>query len=1415
MMRHGASGNAELGYGDADETTTISYGADANNKYVTTYFRKSISVNETYDNFTLNLIRDDGAVVYVNGTEVYRSNMAAGAVLYNTLATTAADDGNTQQTVILPASYFINGNNLIAVELHQSAVTSTDISFDLQLIGNRSLASALISWNSIWKYLDNGTNQTTAWIPGAFNDAAWAKGKGELGYGDGDEGTVISYGADSTNKYVTSYFRKTFNNPGGFSSYTLSLKRDDGAVVYVNGTEVFRNNISASPAYTTLATAAASDDGATPQVIMLASSIFATGENTIAIEVHQSAVNSSDLSMDAELTGNIGTLVSLVDFGEKWRYLDNGTNQATAWRATAFADGTWVQGNAELGYGDGDENTTVSYGANAATKYITTYFRKTINIADVSSFKGYSLRMYRDDGLVVYVNGTEVWRNNIPYGTVAYTTLATESAADDGNNMISFNLNYSAFTAGDNCIAVELHQNAASSSDISFDFQLAANTNYDITRGPYLQMGSHQSVMVRFRSNSSVVAKILYGTTMGVYTDSVTEGSATTEHAISVSSLSANTKYFYAVKSGSTILQSGTQNYFITAPTPGTEKEINILATGDCGTGYLAQKDVRDRYMNYLGNKHTDVWMLVGDNAYDAGQEAEYQTGFFDSYEDTLLKNVLLYPAPGNHDYANSASRQNDHNIPYYTIFNTPTAGELGGVSSGTEAYYSYNYGNIHFISLDSYGKESSTTRLYDTLSPQVVWLKNDLNANTQPWVIVYFHHPPYTMGSHNSDTEAELIAMRQNLLTILERYKVDLLICGHSHSYERSYLLKGHYGLETSFNLGTHALSNSSAKYDGSANSCPYIKNAPNNNFGTVYVVTGAAGKFGGTQAAFPHNAMYYSTASYAGATAITINGNRLDAKFVTADGTVRDQFTMMKEVNKNISVNNNLVDTATLSSSWKGTYNWSPVSATTLSVSVSPSSNTTYYVSDNENCLRDTINLNVIIPTISTATVSSPLCAGNALTISFTVTGKFLSANIFTAQLSDAAGSFSSPVNIGSVNSIASGNISCTIPSGTNGGNAYRIRVVSNNPTIFGANNGSNLVVQPLDIWYKDADGDLYSDGNTVTQCTAPSNYYSAGSLTALSGDCNDGSATVYPGTTEICFNGIDDNCNGLIDEACISISGTASNTICTGTSFGAVNITVSGNTPYSFLWSNASTTEDISNLPAGGYTVTVTDVYNSTASALFTVGTTSPTLKPATPGTITGSVAVCADLTTYNYSIAPVANASYYAWAIPTNCNLLSGQGSTAISLQFTSAYSTGALKVTAANCIGTSAAKSVTIIKQAKPASPGTISGTSAVCAGNMYGYSIVAVATATTYTWAAPANSTIVSGQGTTNVSVSFQAGYVTSNLSVTAGNCGGTSAVKTLSVAVAVTPAPPGTITGAVAVCPGTYTIFSSGCNNC
>jgi hypothetical protein len=110
---------------------------------------------------------------------------------------------------------------------------------------------------------------------------------------------------------------------------------------------------------------------------------------------------------------------SLIAYGSSWKYLDKGTNQGTTWRSITFIDATWASGNAQLGYGDGDEATVVSYGSSSTNKYVTTYFRKTITVTDTSQFNGYTLNLKRDDGAVVYINGTEVFRSNMPTEHIA------------------------------------------------------------------------------------------------------------------------------------------------------------------------------------------------------------------------------------------------------------------------------------------------------------------------------------------------------------------------------------------------------------------------------------------------------------------------------------------------------------------------------------------------------------------------------------------------------------------------------------------------------------------------------------------------------------------------------------------------------------------------------------------------------------------------------------------------------------------------------------------------------------------------------------------------------------------------------------------------------------------------------------
>src|SRR4051794_38246004 len=419
-----------------------------------------------------------------------------------------------------------------------------------------------------------------------------------------------------------------------------------------------------------------------------------------------------------------------------------------------------------------------------------------------------------------------------------------------------------------------------------------------LTRGPYMNLATQTGIFIRWRTDIATDSKVNYGTSASNLTNSVADASLTTEHIVQLTGLAANTQYFYSVGSATQTLQGDGNNYFKTFPNTGSKQKVRILAMGDMGTGSNLEKKVQTAYLNYNGTNLTDIWMLMGDDAYTNGLDSEYQKNFFNIYQLNLAKNHVLWPAPGNHDYANSSGRQADHLIPYYDIFSLPTQGEAGGVASNTEAYYSYNYGNIHFVSLDSYGWETGKTRMYDTTGPQATWLKRDLTANTQRWTVIYFHHPAYSKGS-DSDLDSQLIKIRTRIVPILERHRVDLVLCGHSHIYERSFLINGHYGLENTFDTSTMALSNSSAAYNGTSNSCPYIKNSTAVRNGIVYALIGSAGQIGGTAPGYPHNAMQISNNSNGGAMVIEIEDNRLDAKWVCSDGVIRDRFTIMKDVN------------------------------------------------------------------------------------------------------------------------------------------------------------------------------------------------------------------------------------------------------------------------------------------------------------------------------------------------------------------------------------------------------------------------------------------------------------------------------------------------------------------------------------
>src|SRR6185369_8993382 len=127
--------------------------------------------------------------------------------------------------------------------------------------------------------------------------------------------------------------------------------------------------------------------------------------------------------------------------------------------------------------------------------------------------------------------------------------------------------------------------------------------------------------------------------------------------------------------------------FFVTSPPPGTSRPTRIWVLGDAGTKNTNQQNVRDAYYTFTGSTHTNLWLMLGDNAYDAGTDSEYQAAVYDMYP-TMLRRSVLWPTIGNHDTAQSSNPP--ASLPYFAMFTLPTNAQAGGMASGTEKYYSF-----------------------------------------------------------------------------------------------------------------------------------------------------------------------------------------------------------------------------------------------------------------------------------------------------------------------------------------------------------------------------------------------------------------------------------------------------------------------------------------------------------------------------------------------------------------------------------------------------------------------------------------------------------------------------------------------------------------------------------------------------
>lgn len=440
-----------------------------------------------------------------------------------------------------------------------------------------------------------------------------------------------------------------------------------------------------------------------------------------------------------------------------------------------------------------------------------------------------------------------------------------------------------------------------------------------ILRGPYLQSPGPYSIILRWRTDTASDSKVTYSTQLNDPSPATASDPAiTTEHRVKISGLSQRTKYYYSVGSTSAILRGPEEQlHFTTAPDSTNPVPVRFWVIGDFGHGNDAERKVRDSYLNYVAPTHpADVQLWVGDNAYEDGTDVEFQNNVFDTVNcfGNVFTNLPFASASGNHDYNSICPWQpalctqdpNTHTGPYLSIIDPPTHGELGGVPSNLKLFYSFDYGDIHFVVLNS--ELGSFTPAYNWLgvlntdtnftSPMLDWLKQDLASTTKKWKVALWHQCPYSGQNNFTDDGVQqfCIATRVHFNPILERYGIDLVLTGHDHNYQRSYLINGHYGYKNTFDPSM--LINGTSGNDGLGEAYIKYTNGPMANKGAVYLIQGNSSE-GNDYSPISHPAIYWGEAcdTCFGSTIIDVNGDRLDGQYITSNGVVRDQFTIKKQ--------------------------------------------------------------------------------------------------------------------------------------------------------------------------------------------------------------------------------------------------------------------------------------------------------------------------------------------------------------------------------------------------------------------------------------------------------------------------------------------------------------------------------------
>lgn len=439
-----------------------------------------------------------------------------------------------------------------------------------------------------------------------------------------------------------------------------------------------------------------------------------------------------------------------------------------------------------------------------------------------------------------------------------------------------------------------------------------AGYSAELRRQPYLLAQHETGITIRWRTDGQVrkASQVRIGLSVNRL-DNIFPAEATPspdgdyiDWEAVVTGLKPSSFYFYGIEADYALIAGGDHRHFFRTAHPETSGEVlRFWCLGDSGANRPRPEAdaspfgagiiphpviVRNGFRQFNGNKLLDGILLLGDNAYELGTDREYQSALFNTYSDELTR-TPLWPCVGNHDL----------DTAYEKVFKAKAKAIRDRFSESFPFYYSFKNGPAHFVVLDPWKSWLETTSSPDhkPWKKQLTWLKEDLEDNQSYWTILITHFPLYCDGNYNSDTDTVLVQLREMLIPVIDEYGVDMVLAGHDHTYQRSWLIHNHTGDSKSFDMESHRISSS----DGVSE--PMVKSTADGK-GTVYIVSGNAG---GTRPIgnFKHPAMIPlapgspnpNGQAVPGSLALEISKKSIQGFHVDYNGKVIDRFQLIKK--------------------------------------------------------------------------------------------------------------------------------------------------------------------------------------------------------------------------------------------------------------------------------------------------------------------------------------------------------------------------------------------------------------------------------------------------------------------------------------------------------------------------------------